>query len=63
MTVGELKELLNQFNDDMSVCIPTKLSDHVCKFFDYAGVDAAVPIQTESDKILVLDSDDVDYED
>ena len=62
MTVKELKELLNQFDDDMSVCIPTKLSDHVCKLFDFAGVDAVVPVQTESDKILVLDSDDVDYE-
>lgn len=63
MTVKELKELLNQFDDDMAVCIPTKLSDHICELFDFAGVDAAVPVQTESDKILVLDSDDVDYED
>ena len=62
MTVGELKKLLEQFDDDIPICIPTKLSDHVCKLFDFAGVDAAVPVQTESDKILVLDSDDVDYE-
>ena len=47
MTVRELKEKLNNFDDNLPVCIPTKIDDNICLFFDYASADDLSLINTQ----------------
>ena len=54
MTVKELKEALNNFEDDMDVAIPTMLPDKVAKFYDYASVEELRFVVTDDANIVVL---------
>lgn len=57
MTVGELKEVLNSFDDNLPVCIPTKLCDSACALFDYASVDDLHLIDTvETGMVISLEN-------